>query len=122
MDGHSLVQHGNLVEVGTGIIGIDEACSGVRSLQSALMLSLFLGEMNRFSLAETALLGASLVFVVVANIARTTFLVWTGANHGMRQVGSLARCRRDADYADRIARPFGPRPFHKTQDFEQCSK
>jgi len=81
------VQHGNLVEVGTGIIGIDEACSGVRSLQSALMLSLFLGEMNRFSLVRrTALLGASLVFVVVANIARTTFLVWTGANHGMRQL------------------------------------
>jgi exosortase/archaeosortase family protein len=51
------------------------------------MLSLFLGEMNRFSLVRrTALLGASLLFVVVANIARTTFLVWTGAHHGMRQL------------------------------------
>ena len=43
--------------------------------------------MNRFSLVRrTALLGASLLFVVVANIARTTFLVWTGANHGMRRL------------------------------------
>ncbi|HTA31578.1 MAG TPA: exosortase/archaeosortase family protein, partial [Candidatus Cybelea sp.] len=43
------IQDGNLVTIGAGVVGIDEACSGVRSLQSALMLSLFLGEMNRFS-------------------------------------------------------------------------
>jgi exosortase len=50
------VQHGNLVEVDAGMVGIDEACSGVRSLQSALMLSLFLGEMYRFTLARRAAL------------------------------------------------------------------
>ena len=43
------LQHGNLIEVKGGVVGIDEACSGVRSLQSALMLSLFLGEMYRFA-------------------------------------------------------------------------
>jgi exosortase/archaeosortase family protein len=81
------VQHANLVEVGTGMIGIDEACSGVRSLQSAFMLSLFLGEMNQFSvIRRTALLGASLLLVVAANITRTTFLVWTGANRGLGQL------------------------------------
>jgi exosortase len=81
------VQHGNLIEVGAGIVGIDEACSGVRSLQSALMLSLFLGEMHRFTWRRRAgLLGASLLFVLIANLARTSFLVWAAANRGMHQM------------------------------------
>ena len=36
--------HGNVIEVATGEVGIDEACSGIRSFQATLMLSLFLGE------------------------------------------------------------------------------
>lgn len=81
------LQHGNLIEVGAGWVGIDEACSGVRSLQSALMLSLFLGEMYLFSwLRRGALLGASLLFVLLANLTRTTTLVWTAASHGLHQM------------------------------------
>ncbi len=81
------IQHGNLIEVGVGVVGIDEACSGVRSLQSALMLSLFLGEMYRFSMRRrAALIVASLLFVLLANLTRTTFLVWAAANRGMRQM------------------------------------
>jgi exosortase len=81
------IQDGNLVRIGVGVVGIDEACSGVRSLQSALMLSLFLGEMNRFSaLRRLGLLAGSLVFVLVANLARTTFLVWAAANRGIHQM------------------------------------
>jgi exosortase len=83
------VQHGNLIEVGTGIVGIDEACSGVRSLQCALMLSLFLGEMYLFSWSRRgALLTASMLFVVLANLTRTTFLVWLAANQGLHQMES----------------------------------
>lgn len=84
------IQHGNLIEVGTGIVGIDEACSGVRSLQSALMLSLFLGEMHRMSHARRlALLASSLVLVLVANVTRTSILVWTAANHGLKAMESV---------------------------------
>ncbi len=84
------VQHGNLIEVGAGMVGIDEACSGVRSLQSSLMLSLFLGEMNRWTWARrVALLGASMLFVLFANLVRTTFLVWTAAQHGLKQMESV---------------------------------
>jgi hypothetical protein len=43
----SAVQHGNVIEVKTGLLGIDEACSGIRSLQATLMVSLFLGELYR---------------------------------------------------------------------------
>jgi exosortase len=81
------VQHGNLIETTVGLVGIDEACSGVRSLQSALMLSLFLGEMHRFSLGRrAALLAASLVFDLLANLGRTSFLVWAAANRGLAQM------------------------------------
>ncbi len=81
------IQHGNLIEVNVGVVGINEACSGVRSLQSALMISLFLGEMYRFSaVRRVALLALSFGFVLLANLTRTTFLVWAAANHGMKQM------------------------------------
>ena len=81
------VQQGNLIETTGGIVGIDEACSGVRSLQSALMLSLFLGEMHRLSAGRrVGLLGASLLFDLLANLARTTFLVWAAASRGLTQM------------------------------------
>jgi hypothetical protein len=41
------VQHGNVIEVKSGLLGIDEACSGIRSLQATVMVSLFLGELYR---------------------------------------------------------------------------
>jgi exosortase len=81
------IQDGNLVKIGVGVVGIDEACSGVRSLQSALMLSLFLGEMNRFSVfRRLGLVAGSLLFVLFANLSRTTFLVWAAADRGIHQM------------------------------------
>ena len=81
------VQHGNLIEVGAGVVGINEACSGIRSLQSGLMLSLFFGEMNRFSPARRCVLVvASLFCVLLANVCRTTFLTWAAANRGLHQM------------------------------------
>jgi hypothetical protein len=32
------LQHGNVIEVSTGVVGIDEACSGIRSFQSSIMI------------------------------------------------------------------------------------
>src|SRR5439155_487491 len=39
------IQHGSLIEISTGVVGVDEACSGIRSLQATLMISLFFGEL-----------------------------------------------------------------------------
>lgn len=84
------VQHGNLIEVASGVVGIDEACSGVRSLQSALMLSLFLGELYLFSSRRRiGLLGASLITVLVANLARTSYLTWMAATHGLQKMQAV---------------------------------
>ena len=38
------VSHGNLIEIKNGILGVEEACSGVRSLPVGLLIAFFLGE------------------------------------------------------------------------------
>ena len=40
-------QLGNVIELANGFVGVDEACSGVKTLQAAIMVSLFLGELLR---------------------------------------------------------------------------
>jgi exosortase/archaeosortase family protein len=77
------LRHGNLIEVGSGYIGIEEACSGVRSLQATLMVSLFLGDLYSFTKARRLLLvlaGVALAFL--CNVARTAILVGVGAKRG----------------------------------------
>lgn len=77
------LQHGNVIEVGTGLIGIEEACSGVRSIQATLMVSLFLGELYSFTTSRRVVLiviGALLAFI--CNVVRTAILVWAGTTKG----------------------------------------
>ena len=77
------LQHGNVIEVGSGLIGIEEACSGVRSLQATLMISLFLGELYSFTFSARGLLvvaGAVLAFL--CNLGRTALLVFLGTRNG----------------------------------------
>ena len=81
--GVTALQHGNVIEVGSGFIGIEEACSGVRSLQATLMISLFLGDFYSFMIGRRILLvfaGAILAFF--CNLVRTAILVWIGAKRG----------------------------------------
>ena len=81
------LQHGNVIEVRTGFIGIEEACSGVRSLQAALMISLFLGELYSFTkLRRLVLLIAGVVLAFFCNVIRTAFLVWTGTTKGTKSI------------------------------------
>src|SRR5438552_9337317 len=77
------LQHGNVIEVGTGFIGIEEACSGVRSLQATLMISLFLGELYFFSaIRRIALVVIGALLAFVCNVVRTAILVWVGTRRG----------------------------------------
>jgi exosortase len=83
------LQHGNVIEVGAGFIGIEEACSGVRSLQATLMVSLFLGELYSFRIPRRVILvalGALLAFV--CNVIRTAILVWAGTTRGIQSMES----------------------------------
>jgi exosortase len=81
------VQHGNLIEVKTGLLGIDEACCGIRSLQASIMVSLLLGELYRVTLRRrTLFLLAGILIAFFCNVGRTFFLSWTAASQGIDSV------------------------------------
>jgi len=80
-------QHGNVIEISTGLVGVADACSGIRSFQSSLMISLFLGEFFRFSLGRRiglALAGVSLAFLF--NICRTSLMVAVASKQGVAEI------------------------------------
>jgi exosortase len=81
--------HGNVIEVATGNVGIDEACSGIRSFQATLMISLFLGESCRLNFPRRlALVFGGFAMSFLFNLARMSVLVWIAAHQG---VGAIAK-------------------------------
>ncbi|HVE16879.1 MAG TPA: exosortase/archaeosortase family protein [Chthoniobacterales bacterium] len=75
---------GNVIELPTGVLGVNEACSGIRSLQSTLMASIFLGGLYQISpLARVALVASGVGLAFFFNVVRTVFLSWQGAFHGI---------------------------------------
>jgi exosortase len=81
------LQHGNVIEVGTGVVGIDEACSGIRSFQSSLMVSLFLGEFYRLSrLRRWLLVPVGFILAIGFNVCRTSLLTWVAAKKGVAAI------------------------------------
>jgi exosortase len=81
-------QLGNVIELPNGFVGIDEACSGVKTLQAALMVGLFLGELLRLSVQRRLLLVVlGVVWVVLCNIFRATTLVVLAARYGLDALG-----------------------------------
>lgn len=81
------LQHGNLIELANGTVGIDEACSGIRSIQATLMISLFFGEFYRLSPFQRLLCAASgFLFSFAFNVIRTTLLTWVASKKGVGAV------------------------------------
>ena len=79
--------HGNVIEVATGVMGIDDACSGIRSFQATLMISLFLGEWLRLTRGRrAALVLAGFLFSLLFNLARLLLLVWVASRDGVAAV------------------------------------
>lgn len=69
---------GNLIRLSSGTLGVDEACSGIRSLQGSLMATLFVGEifeLKRWRRVFLLLFGAG--WALVTNAGRTVFLALT---------------------------------------------
>ena len=65
---------GNLIRVSNGLVGVNEACSGIRSLQTALMIGLLFGELKRFSiLRRVALVAGAVAIALFANFFRAVF-------------------------------------------------
>ncbi len=83
------MQRGNVIEITTGVVGIDEACSGIRSFQAALMISLFLGELYLLNwLQRLGLVIGGFIMSFVFNVGRTALLVWVASRKGVAAISS----------------------------------
>lgn len=68
---------GNLIQVADHWVNVEEACSGIRSLQTAFMMSLFLGELHRLSVVRRiGLVVASFAVAFFVNLLRTLLLTY----------------------------------------------
>ena len=75
---------GNVSEVATGQVNVDEACSGIRSFQATLMISLFLGELYQLTVGRRAVcLVAGFLLALLLNLARLLVLVWVATRQGI---------------------------------------
>ncbi len=87
--GKPAIQHGNVIEIGTGMVGIDEACSGIRSFQATFMISLFLGEFYLLRVRQRVFcVLAGFAFSFLFNLARTSLLTWVGATKGTAAIAN----------------------------------
>lgn len=81
------IQRGNVIELSTGLVGIADACTGIRSLQSTLMISLFLGEYYRMAAPRRVILvAAASLFAFVCNLVRTLVLCLVASASGVEAV------------------------------------
>jgi exosortase len=78
---------GSLIRIPNGLVGVNEACSGVRSLQTSLMIGLLFGELKRLSISRRILLVAvAAAIAFVGNCIRAFFLVWVAATQNVAAV------------------------------------
>jgi exosortase len=74
---------GAVLHLTKGTVGIVEACSGIRSLQSGLMVSLAVGELLMISRARRAVLvGTGISLALLSNLCRTFYLCWVTEHQG----------------------------------------
>jgi exosortase len=73
--GRPAIATGTSVRLGSGWVGVDEACGGIRSLEASIMLALFFGEWLRLSWPRrSALVGAGIFAALLGNFLRILFL------------------------------------------------
>ena len=84
------IQRGNLIELNSGVVSVSEACSGVRSLQSCLMVSVALGQFFRLRWSRAgALIGLGFLLAMAGNMLRTLLLTWIAARWGPARIESF---------------------------------
>jgi exosortase len=87
--GYEAMRQGNLIVIPSGVLGVEEACSGVRSLQSGMMVSLFFGEVLRLvPWRRLMLIAVAIGAALAGNIIRSSFLAVVASRQGMAAVSS----------------------------------
>jgi len=78
---------GNIIRLSAGIVGVNEACSGVRSLQTSIMIGLLFGELKRLTVSRrVALVVIAIALALFANFLRALFLVLIAARENLAAV------------------------------------
>jgi exosortase len=79
--------HGNVIEIATGMVGIEEACSGIRSFQTSIVISLFFGEFYALSRPRRWLLiPVGIALSLALNVGRMFLLTFIAARNGVSAI------------------------------------
>lgn len=77
------VQEGSVIQLANTRVGVDEACSGIRSLQSSIMAGLFIGDLVlRRPWWKFVFLILGVILAVLGNFGRSLFLTLTANSAG----------------------------------------
>lgn len=81
---------GGAIALRTGLVGITEACSGIRSLQAGVMFGLAMGEWFLLRPARrVVLLVAAIVLALLTNLGRTLALALQAEKHGAESIDKV---------------------------------
>jgi exosortase len=88
--GIEAIASGGAIALHSGLVGITEACSGIRSLQAGVMFGLAMGEwfLLRFS-RRVVLLVLAIVLALATNLGRTLTLSLQAERHGVGSVEGI---------------------------------
>ena len=83
-------QVGSLIHLPNGTIGVDEACSGIRSLQSTVMATLFIGYLTlRNKALQIALFILGILLAITGNVIRSFFLSYMANEKGLASINTV---------------------------------
>jgi exosortase/archaeosortase family protein len=89
--GRPAVARGTTIETAGAWAGVEEACSGIVALQTALMIAVFFGELRRLRFrARLVLVAGALGLGLLLNLARATWLVWLAAENRAGDLHTVA--------------------------------
>lgn len=85
--GYELTREGNVLILPEGQVGVEEACSGIRSLTACLFAGSFLASvfLNRFW-KKVLLVMAAMIFAVLTNLVRSIFLTLWAYHNGSQAI------------------------------------
>ncbi len=88
--GIAALQKGNVVQLRDCAVGIDEACSGIRSLQSSIMVALLMGKILLDTMgARVLLVFLAPLIAIPGNICRTLILSLSAHHGGLEQLKKM---------------------------------
>ncbi|MEX1110753.1 MAG: exosortase/archaeosortase family protein, partial [Chthoniobacterales bacterium] len=88
--GYAAEQRGNLIAIPGSLLGVEEACSGIRSLQSNIMVALAVGEFFRLTISRR-------IFLFLLGLTAAL-----GGNAIRSLTLSVAACRNGSEAVDQI--------------------